>query len=192
MNFELRLPAMILICFVFFLNKISCTEAAVDPKEQEKAEEFLDYYNSSIVRWKYKRFTARWNEETNITAYNQAVNINTSLAFASFEERIRANASRFNISQLKEDTARQLKLILFSTQLKNATERARKETLVSEMKTIYSTAKVNEVAVNVWLVTTQNSSESVYSFVCLQILLASTEGSLLLWEIALKCTGFHK
>ncbi|CAB4004626.1 angiotensin-converting enzyme-like [Paramuricea clavata] len=142
MAFQLRLPAMIAIYLLFFFNKISWTETAVDRSEQAKAEEFLDYYNSSILQWHYKKFTASWNEATNLTAYNREVKINTSLAFASFEESIRANASRFNTSQLEEDTARQLNLIISSTQLKNATERARKETLVSQMKTIYSTAKV--------------------------------------------------
>ncbi|XP_028413291.1 angiotensin-converting enzyme-like [Dendronephthya gigantea] len=55
---------------------------------------------------------------------------------------MRKKASQFNISQLEEDTARQLKLITFSTQLKNATELKQKEALAAEMNTIYSTAKV--------------------------------------------------
>ena len=135
---------MIALYFLFFLNKISCTETVVDPNEQTKAKAFLDYYKGKILQWNYKRFTARWNVATNITRYNQAVQINASLAFAVFEEGIRANASRFNISKLEKDTGRQLQLILFSTQLKNATERTRKETLVSQMKAIYSTAKVGD------------------------------------------------
>ena len=146
----MKILATIVLYFLLFLNKISCTETVVDLDEQAKAKAFLDYYKREILQWNYKRFTARWNEETNITKYNQAVKINTSLAFAVFEEGIRANASRFNISKLKRDTARQLQLILFSTQLKNATERTRKETLVSQMKAIYSTAKVTTpyVAIN--------------------------------------------
>jgi hypothetical protein len=140
---------MIAFYFLFFLSKISCAESGLDLNEQAKAEAFLDDYDSLILKWKYKRLTAMWNKATNITAYNQEVEINTTLAFAAIEEGIRANASRFNTSKLKADTARQLKLILYSTQLKNATERTRKETLVSKMKTIYSTAKVTaEFAIN--------------------------------------------
>ena len=142
MQFELRKCTMTLLYVLALLIKISWSEVAIDQNEQEKAEVFLKYYNSSIVHWYYKKFTALWNEETNITAYNQEVNVNTSLAFASFQDEIRRNASKFNISQLKKDTARQIKLIISSTELKNKTEQERKETLKSSMKAIYNTAKV--------------------------------------------------
>ena len=164
----MKKSATIALYFLFFLNKIACTETVVDPNEQAKAKAFLDYYEREILQWNYKRFTARWNVETNITKYNQAVKINTSLAFAVFEEGICANASRFNISKLKKDTGRQLQLILFSTQLKNATERTRKETLVSQMKAIYSTAKVGDNSLSPELVNimanSRNYSELLYTW----------------------------
>ena len=142
----MRLPAMIAIYILVLFNKIISSEAAVNPSEQAKADAFLTLHNSSMRQWNYKKFTAMWMEATNLTKYNQNVRIKTTLAFASYEEEIRSNASRFNISQLNNDTARQLKLIRASTELKNASERAQKETLLSQMTTIYSTAKVTHLA----------------------------------------------
>lgn len=136
---------MIAIYILVVINKIISSEAVVDQSEQEKAEAFLNIHNSSMLQWNYKKFTAMWIEATNLTRYNQNVRINITLAFALYEEKIRSNASRFNISQLNNDAARQLKLIRASTELKNASERAEKVTLLSQMTTIYSTAKVTDL-----------------------------------------------
>lgn len=140
--FRLRFLAMFAMSFFVLFNKISRIETAVDPNEQKAAEAFLDNYNTSILQWYYKKFTAMWNEATNITAYNLKVKINVSLRYGSFEAEMRKNASRFNVSKLNDDTARQLQLITSSTQLKNVTERARMEKLAAEMAAMYSTAKV--------------------------------------------------
>lgn len=136
---------MITIYILVLFNKILSSDGVVDKMEQENAEAFLAFHNSSMLQWNNKRFTAMWIEATNLTKYNQNVKINTTLDFALYEEKIRSNASRFNISKLDKDTARQLKLIRASTELMNASKRAEKIRLLSEMTKIYSTAKVTDL-----------------------------------------------
>ena len=142
---HLRILMMFVMYQVLLLfGEISLAQSVVNPKEQANAEAFLRHYNKSILEWNYRKRTAAWNEATNITAHNREVNINVSLAYGLFEADIRKNASRFNMSSLMKDTARQLVLITSSTQLKSESERAQKEALSSKMKAIFSTAKVRD------------------------------------------------
>ena len=126
----------------FSLLDVSYAAKMVDPNEQTKAEAFLAYYNDTDARNTYDNVVASWTYSTNLTEYNKQVKINASLAYSKFYEEIRKNASQFDLSKVKDDIARQLRLITATAQLKNENERAEVVRLASEMENTFSTAKV--------------------------------------------------
>lgn len=124
------------------LLEAMCTTKAFDQTEQTNAEAFLDFFNTTVLKRSYNKVVASWAYSTNLTEYNRQVKINISLEYGIFFAEVLKNASKFNLTKLKDDTARQLKLISATAQLKNTSGRAKVEVLGSEMESIYSKAKV--------------------------------------------------
>ncbi|CAB4030936.1 Angiotensin-converting enzyme, partial [Paramuricea clavata] len=110
--------------------------------EQAKAESFLKNVNKILAQKGYESSVAYWAFNTNITDYNSAVQVQASLAYSKAYAEIQNIASRFDLSKLKEDTARQIKFLRNSTALKNETEFKEAENLGSKLSQLYSTAKV--------------------------------------------------
>ena len=111
----------------FFLKSFSYSGAklwiieseAVGQTEQAKAESFLKNVNTILAQKGYEDSVASWAFSTNITDYNSAVKVQASLSYSKAYAEIQKNASRFDLSKLKEDAARQIKFLRNSTEKPN-------------------------------------------------------------------------
>jgi peptidyl-dipeptidase A len=129
------------LTFLFSSLVLLATETAAQT-EQEKAESFLKIANTTLAENGYKLSTAAWAYSTNITKHNSKLEVEATLVYNKAYAEIQKNASQFDLSKLQEDTARQIKLLRNSTQLKNETEQKEAADLSSKLSTLYSTAKV--------------------------------------------------
>ena len=120
--------------------------------EQAKAESFLKKADKILVQKSYESNVASWAFNTNITDYNAALQVQARLAYSEAYVKIQKDASEFDLSKLKQDTARQIRLLRNSTQLKNQTELKEAEKLRSELRKLYSTAKVGNDSLSPGLV----------------------------------------
>ena len=120
--------------------------------EQTKAESFLKNADKILVQKSYESNVASWAFNTNITDYNAALQVQARLAYSEAYVKIQKNASQFDLSKLKQNTARQIRLLRNSTQLKNQTELKEAEKLRSELRKLYSTAKVGNDSLSPGLV----------------------------------------
>jgi peptidyl-dipeptidase A len=130
------------ISFLFPALALIVWTKAQDQTEQAKAEAFLKNVNKILAQKGYESSVASWAFNTNITDYNSAVKVQASLAYSKAYAEIQNNASRFDLSKLREDTARQIKFLRNSTALKNQTELKEAENLGSKLSKLYSTAKI--------------------------------------------------
>jgi peptidyl-dipeptidase A len=130
------------ISFLFPALALIVWTKAQDQTEQAKAEAFLKNVNKILAQKGYESSVTSWAFNTNITDYNSAVKVQASLAYSKAYAEIQNNASRFDLSKLKEDTARQIKFLRNSTALKNQTELKEAENLGSKLRKLYSTAKI--------------------------------------------------
>jgi peptidyl-dipeptidase A len=130
------------ISFLFPALALIVWTKAQDQTEQAKAEAFLKNVNKILAQKGYESSVTSWAFNTNITDYNSAVKVQASLAYSKAYAEIQNNASRFDLSKLREDTARQIKFLRNSTALKNQTELKEAENLGSKLSKLYSTAKI--------------------------------------------------
>lgn len=155
------------LCFLFTVFALTATNA-FDQVEQAKAEIFLENVNKTLVQKSYESSLAAWAFATNITDHNSAAEISTSLAYSKAYAEVRRNASQFDLSKLKEDTARQIKFLNMSTELKNETELRQVEKLRAKLTKFYSTAKVANKSLSPDLVsvmaTSRNYSELLHAW----------------------------
>ena len=110
--------------------------------EQEKAAAFLAKFNNETPIEDFKSTVASWNYATNLTSHNRMLKTNASLAYSAFYKRRRLEAAEFDVSQLNEDTARQISFITSSATPKDEAVLSRATELESTMEEIYSTGKV--------------------------------------------------
>ena len=135
-----------------FSSLILCGTKAAEQTEQAKAESFLENANSTLAQYGYEYSKASWAYSTNITNHNSKIKIQASLDYSKVYAEIQKNASLFILSKLKADTARQIKLLRNSTQLKNLTEQKEAANLSSTLSAMYSTAKVGSDSLSPQLV----------------------------------------
>jgi peptidyl-dipeptidase A len=140
------------IFVVFLLFTTSLPIATKAQTEQGKAESFLEDVNTTLTRKGYEYSLASWAFNTNITDYNAALQVQANLAYNKAYAEIQKNALQFDLSKLKEDTARQIKFLRNSTQLKDQTELREVAKLRSELRKLYSTAKVGNNSLSPGLV----------------------------------------
>ena len=142
------------IAFVSFLFLASVLDEtkAVENTEQMRAEQFLIHVNETLSQKGYETSLAAWASSTNITKYNTEIKVQASLAYSETYAKIQKNASQFDLRKLKEDTARQIKFLRNSTELKNKTELEQAEKLRGELSTLYSTAKLGNKSLSPELV----------------------------------------
>jgi peptidyl-dipeptidase A len=146
----MKLSARISVISLLYLALVLIATKA--ETEQAKAESFLKHANSTLAQKGYESSVASWAFSTNITDYNSAVKVNVSLAYSETYAEIQKNASQFDLSKLSKDTARQIKFLRNSTELKNQTELKEAETLGSKLNKLYSTAKVGNDSLSPQLV----------------------------------------
>jgi peptidyl-dipeptidase A len=144
--------ARIAVVSFLFSSLVLIESETVGQTEQAKAESFLKNVNTILAQKGYEDSVASWAFSTNITDYNSAVKVQASLAYSKAYAEIQKNASRFDLSKLKEDAARQIKFLRNSTALKNQTELKEAENLGSKLSKLYSTAKVGTASLSPELV----------------------------------------
>ncbi|XP_043911144.1 angiotensin-converting enzyme [Protopterus annectens] len=114
---------------------------------EDGATEFASSYNSTAEQIFFKSVTASWNYNTNLTTHNQQQQIQASLEEQEFVEAWGKKAKQLFDDIRNNFTDSQLKKLINSIrELGSANlpldQRQRYNTILSEMDSIYSTAKV--------------------------------------------------
>ena len=136
--FSLRLAMFsVLLCFIA-LAQIALAQT------KSEAEDFLTEFNRRAPFQANKRWVAYWKYSTDVSSTAAALaKKKASLAFQTFLEEARKNASRFsNLEDLPETFQRQIKLIRASSTLKDELNRKKLAEIKIQMQNIYSSSQV--------------------------------------------------
>ena len=125
------------LCLVAF-TQLSLVEA------NSEVEDFLKHFNQRAPIEASKREIADWKYSTDVSSKEAASEKKVAtLAFQTFVEEARKNASRFsNLEGLPETLQRQLKLLRTSATLKDRQQREELANIEIEMQNIYSSSQV--------------------------------------------------
>nr|UQI50242.1 angiotensin-converting enzyme [Haliclona caerulea] len=129
---------------VFVALLLETTAAAFDQAEENKTLAFLKWYNDRAAKEEYIVNEATWKHATNLTAENQALKTEASVAFSIFMQNARKNASKFDRSKLSDDSKRQITRIIASASPKDKDDLKKLSDLESRMEDIYSSSKVQD------------------------------------------------
>ncbi|KAK3605969.1 hypothetical protein CHS0354_019648 [Potamilus streckersoni] len=119
-----------------------CPKMENDP---EVARTWLDLYDMEATYVFQRQAEADWSYETNITDYNQAVSVNTSLEGSRFQKKMYKEAATFNWKNLMDVSMRRRfeKITNIGTSaLEDEDQLKALSTGVSNMTSIYGKAKV--------------------------------------------------
>ena len=150
------------VVYLLFTVLIVIATKAQANSEQAKAESFLKNVNATLTRKRYESNLAAWAFNTNITDNNAELQVQANLAYRKAYAEIQKDALQFDLSKLKKDTARQIRFLRNSTQLKNQTELREVEKLRSELRRLYSTAKVGNNSLEPGLIDIMAQSRDYY------------------------------
>ena len=148
------------VSFLFSFLALTATNGDADPITQAQAVLFLKNANEVLTNYSYRSSLASWARATNITDYNSQLEIDAYAAYTEVYAEVQKNASKFDLSKLDEDAARQISMLRNSTNLKNQTEFKESEKLGSELSKIYSTAKVGNNSLSPQLVNIMANSRN--------------------------------
>ncbi|XP_066299934.1 angiotensin-converting enzyme-like [Branchiostoma lanceolatum] len=127
---------------------LAVSVAGTPSTDETAAIAWLERYNTQSQDVYYRSSTASWAYNTNITDETQQRQVEVSLETSQFTKEIAQNATAlWDWSGMSFDTRRQFDSIrkrLGSAALQNQTKLERLTNLQSEMRRIYSTAKVCE------------------------------------------------
>lgn len=116
-------------------------------KDQAGAQTFANDYNSTAEIIMFNSVSASWNYNTNLTEYNQQLQINASLVEQEFSEAWGKKAKELFNETFQSFQDQKLKKIIESVQTLGASnlplpQRQEYNTILSQMDSIYSTSKV--------------------------------------------------
>ncbi|KAI8789456.1 Angiotensin-converting enzyme (ACE) [Biomphalaria glabrata] len=130
-----------LVCFPFVLAGVS---SQVLINDSQAIQDFLLDYNTRAGLIAYDLTEATWNFNTNLTDYNQNITLDKQLKWDQFLQEAASNATGYDTSVMSEADKRQFQIIKdigISAQT-NETKLKRLNKILSDMESIYSTAKV--------------------------------------------------
>merc|ERR1719430_1693155 len=78
---------------------------------EKEAREFLDYYNSELLRYMNEETIAFWDYSTNITDHNDLLHKLASGRLSGFNSEATLLADRFDTTKFSDDTRRQFKSV---------------------------------------------------------------------------------
>ena len=118
--------------------------AALDQAEEDKAVAFLKDYNKETARRDWDAIQASWVYATNLTDHNSRLKTNASLEFSAFLKVKRQEASKFDVSKLSEDTARQIRFITATAAPSDQGDLKKLSELEGKLDKLYSSATVKD------------------------------------------------
>lgn len=127
---------------IILLLFVAISVAAFDQNEENKAKDFLTYYNSVVVKENFKSYQASWDYATNLTEYNKKIKTTIGVQYSLFMQVARQNASVFNVDKLSYDTKRQINMIKSSSTPKSKEDVTNLNDMESDMESIYSSGTV--------------------------------------------------
>ncbi|XP_038634663.1 angiotensin-converting enzyme [Scyliorhinus canicula] len=139
--------AMPWLLTLVFLSGGSCTQLLSYDQNEQGAEMFVSDYNKSAEITFFKSISASWDYNTNLTQYNQQKQINASLELLDFKE-LWANSAKQLFDNIKDNftdktlTKRINSIRILGSANLDPKDRKQYNTILSEMESIYSTAKV--------------------------------------------------
>jgi len=123
---------------------LGATSAAIDQAEENKALDFLKYFNQEVLQRDYDSNQASWIYATNLTEHNKNLKTKESVKFTLFMQEIRKNASVFDVEKLSVDTKRQITMVRSSASPKSEDDVTKLNDMEGDMEKIYSEGSITD------------------------------------------------